>query len=68
MNSKNQHTVISCKRCGAKFNCGSNGNNSECWCHDLPNTMALTKEAKSSEDCYCQQCLEEIINEKSKKS
>lgn len=61
---KNGQAIIICKQCGSDFSCGSDANSGQCWCHDLPNVMPLTEQARTSEDCYCQQCLEEIISKK----
>lgn len=61
---KNGQAIIICKQCGSEFSCGSDANSGQCWCHDLPNVMPLTEQARTSEDCYCQQCLEEIISKK----
>jgi Cysteine-rich CWC len=62
---KNGQAIISCKHCGSGFSCHSDANSGQCWCHDLPNVMPLTEQARTSEDCYCRQCLEEIISKTS---
>jgi hypothetical protein len=59
---KNGQAIVICKQCGSEFGCGSDANSGQCWCHDLPNVMPLTQQARTSEDCYCRQCLEEIIS------
>ena len=61
---KKGQTIIICKKCGSIFSCGYDAVSGQCWCHDLPNVMQLTEEAKSSEDCYCPKCLEEITSKK----
>ena len=64
MNSKGEIAVVICKQCGTKFTCGANAGDGACWCFELPNVMPLSNEARSSDDCYCKKCLEEMINRK----
>jgi len=57
----NDQDITICKQCGSEFTCGFDDKSAQCWCYDLPNVMPLTKDAKSSKDCYCQKCLEGFI-------
>jgi hypothetical protein len=46
---KNGQAIIICKQCGYEFSCGSDAKSGKCWCHDLPNVMPLTEQARTSE-------------------
>ena len=61
-NPENKST-LSCFQCGAELLCGAVNGDATCWCDSLPNIMPLNEEATS---CYCQKCLEKVMQEKSR--
>jgi hypothetical protein len=55
--------TIACFQCGTELVCGAANGDATCWCDSLANIMPLNKEAAS---CYCQACLEKVMQEKGK--
>ncbi|AZN37455.1 DUF1289 domain-containing protein [Iodobacter ciconiae] len=50
-----------CQRCGAKFSCGSGGQQGGCWCMDLPPVLSP---ASITGDCFCPTCLNQQMTER----
>jgi hypothetical protein len=54
--------LFSCRQYGCEFNCDADADSGQCCCHDLPNGMLLTEEARTYENCYRQKmCLEKVV-------
>ncbi len=45
--------VLTCQKCGTRFNCGSTKTHS-CWCMNLPN---MTGNFDLAGDCLCPDCM-----------
>lgn len=67
MSAEKLSPKIKCKKCNTVFICGANAGDKTCWCCDLPNVMPLSDDTKSADDCYCKNCLEEMIEIRTKK-
>lgn len=48
-----------CPQCGARFRCGMEGGDAECWCASLPALMPLPEpaDAAAAASCLCPDCL-----------
>jgi len=51
-----------CPQCGARFRCGMEGGDKECWCASLPPLLPVPVPATGSADspgasCLCPECL-----------
>ena len=53
-----------CPHCGARFRCGMENGDKECWCARLPNVLPLPVEnaaGSPATSCLCPACLNEIL-------
>ncbi|MCK9379616.1 MAG: cysteine-rich CWC family protein [Sulfuritalea sp.] len=52
-----------CPQCGAKFRCGMEGGDQECWCAALPPLLpipATADEGAPAASCLCPACLQAV--------
>jgi hypothetical protein len=54
-----------CPGCGGPVACGMANGQATCWCFALPPALPVPADAADAR-CYCSQCLQRMIEERSK--